>query len=55
MLHNKATEKKNYVSPALAKFEFSTQDVVATSANDFMFATDKAWTTGVTIDTVEGN
>ena len=48
--NNNVAGKREYVSPELAKFEFSTQDVIATSAGDYAIASrDTAWTLGFTI------
>ncbi len=51
MLHNNnVAGKREYVSPTLAKFEFSTQDVIATSTGDLAFVKrDTQWTLGITI------
>ena len=51
MLHNNnVAGKREYVSPTLAKFEFSTQDVIATSAGDYAFVKrTEQWTLGITI------
>ena len=53
MVYNNVAGKREYVSPKLAKFEFSTQDVIATSAGDYAFAKrTEQWTLGITISGV---
>lgn len=48
--NNNVAGKREYVSPTLAKFEFSTQDVIATSAGDLAFVKrETQWTLGFTI------
>lgn len=41
MLYNKASDKKEYSTPAVVKFDFVQQDLLTSSTNDVLMVGDK--------------